>query len=758
MEIQKIKADETNKVADLFCECFFDDGYYKKIFPDPVTRKKEMRDNFYGSISYCINLDGCFGIYDGDVMIAFVLTFDYDWVKQNNKAEFEKIFGCENSKTNLLSDSFFQEQIKTLNGKKIFCLSVAVAAEYRNMGLGACMIDCIMQEFSGCHIIGDVSNGESLSIYKKRNFSVREISADYYLVAHDAKDCSHTFECTENVRAAVPCDFDFGQYDIDYKLLKPKFAICGYETVNSNGICCFKAKKGGIALSRLVEFKYHDFLKFQRAVNISACSEILRGDFVFFALDGDNEALPLFNDNLKEMIQCRKAEWSIVPDVFVSIPVRYESIEKITSGNAGQDDKTEALLKMLDFRTNYELGIFSKNDSVDELSNCKKRIKRYYLGKIKVQISSEITLEQYDSIGTPIGNCGYVDLYISIDQESDCGVLSWYSLSTPFLISHYLDNIIRNQLMVADDEGFVNIFDYVNSKYGIVKRGTPKNFVIIPYEKDVLSASQTASLISAETIYPDGENFGGIIDSEILNIVNSKQGMGQYDRAYVYAYSNVVLQFSPELRGTLSERLNEESITLFYIELILYQEAAIHIADRAIASLFTTTQIAKPIDFLMQVDLIHDNYSKTIDFWDINVNYPTSQKSINMLRKAFKIQEQREYMLRNQEHLNLVFETKCDISDRNDTKRMDKSLAIISVLAIFSAWVDSHAFIQIWGGSLENSTVELLQRIVFFIILIIAGYAIILLIAGRFSNLINRRKKKNIRSKSDKENKKRNKK
>lgn len=51
-------------------------------------------------------------------------------------------------------------------------------------------------------------------------------------------------------------------------------------------------------------------------------------------------------------------------------------------------------------------------------------------------------------------------------------------------------------------------------------------------------------------------------------------------------------------------------------------------------------------------------------------------KSITMLRESFRIKDQLDEMKRNQEQLQTVFDTKCDIIDRKDAKRMDTSLAI----------------------------------------------------------------------------------
>lgn len=750
MEIRTIRSEELKDVIALFCECFFDDYYYERMFPDPNKRKAEMGEKFSQSLLYCINGGGCLGIYDESKMIAFVLSFDYKSAKINDRDEFDKIFGLDGKVSRATEN--MHKTIDALDGRTVFCLSLAVDKSYRGCSLASGLIDVLLEKNSGSNVVSDVSNTDSLAIYTKRNYSIETIEEGYHLVIHRANDAVNTFDCSNKVRVIIPDGFSPEEHGIIYSTVKEKSALCAYE-ITDGGIPHFRKNDGAVSFGRIIEVDYHEYLKYQRVVNTSVTEEKMRADFSFFELQGEYEVYPLFNDVLSEMVECRQAEWSVIPDVFVSVPVQYDTVEKIVSSMGVPDEKTEHLIRSLDFRTHYELGIQSRNGRVDELANCKNRIKRYYLGKVKVQISTEITLEHYDGIGDPIGNAGYIDLYISLDSESDCAVLSWYSLSTPFLISHYLDNIICNQLIVIADEGRLNIYDYLNMRYGIVKKGTPKMFVIIPEDKSILRSSQIASLIAGETIYPDGENLGGIIDPEIVGIVESEYGMGQYDRAYVYAYTNVVLQFSPDLRGTLTDRISEESITQFYIELILFQEAAIHIADRAIASLFTTDRIDHPVEFLAKVDAIHDNYSKTIDFWDINVNYPTSQKSINMLRQAFKLREQLDYMTRNQEHLNMVFDTKCDIVDRKDANRMDKSLAIISVLAIFSAWADSFAFVESWQDILSPSLITVIQRVLFFLILIIAGYAIIHLFGGKLNKLLDKTRKNKKRYTSATDNK-----
>ena len=397
----------------------------------------------------------------------------------------------------------------------------------------------------------------------------------------------------------------------------------------------------------------------------------------------------------------------------------YDDADLLFSHRTTADAKAAALLRDLDFRTHYEAGVPSSASGVDDLACFKQRIDRIYLGKLRLRIASEATVDRYDTLGDTIGAPALVDVYLSVDRKSGCGVLTWYSLSSPFLLSHLMDNVIRNQVTVLSEGQWINLYDYLKSRFSLTKRGTPKIYVVLPNDRTCLKTSQIASLLASETIYPEQEEYGQIIDPEILQIAASEHGMGQYDRAFICAYTNVMLQFSPDLKATLRDRMCESSIALFYIELILFEEAAIGIADRHMVELFTSAAMEDPVDFLRQVDRINDSYTNTVDFWDVQVNYPTSQRSMRMLRSAFRIEEKLEALRRDQDQLQTVFDTKCDIIDRQEAKRMERSLAVLSVLAIFSAWIDGHDYLATWTDLLPPLLIQILQKALFAAILII---------------------------------------
>lgn len=754
MTTEKLRKHHIEQVMELLCECFFDDHYYLHMFPDPNTRKANMRTAFYPSIMYCIQNGYCRGVWDGEMLVAFLIAFDYRAVRSNDIAVFRMIFAGDQDSSILPFDREIHQGILNLPSEVLYCLSIAVKPEYQQKNIGSGLMDAAMEDFPTFSVVGDVSNQDSLAMYRKRNFTVDEIDCDYHLVIHQPQWPRHTFEIGDTVLLAVPNLTALEENAIGYRVVKNEIAVFGAAKVYDHGVACFRENPVEVSMGVLVQLRYEEYLKYQRFINVSQYDEVIVGNYVYYIQKIGYSAYPLMNETLEAMLPARTAEWSLIADVFVSVPVQYCRKDLILSNSVQPTGKSKTLLKTMDFRTHYEAGVPSSLETVDDLASFKKRMERFYLGNLPVQISSEISVDNYEGDCERIGAPTLIDLVISIDKGSNCAVLTWYSLSAPFLLSHLMDNIIRNNLsVVTDDQGLVNFYDYVAERFGLIKRGTPKIYTVIPKQKECLRPEQLASLLAGETIYPDGENFGQIVDPEILSIVNMKQGMGQYDRACVYAYSNVVLQFYPDFRGTLRERLCEESITQFYIELILLEEAAIHIADREIVKLISSKLTAEPVAFLGQVDKIYDDYSKTIDFWDIQVNYPTSQKSISMLRKAFKVGEQLEYLQRNQNQLQMVFDTKCDIIDRNDAKRMDTSLAIISVLAVFSAWIDGYDYLFTWNDVLPMSAIHILQRILFLLILVTAGYAIAHLFGNKIGVYLKMRKDRSRRRNKRRKNK-----
>lgn len=748
MAINILQTGDIDQVMDLFCECFQEDHYYADIFTDSATRCADMTTKYKPILLSCIERGHCLGVKeDAGKLIAFVICFNYKDTREKDYDLFHKIFAVNDMTDELPYDEVLHKKIMKLDGDTMYLVSIAVGEKYRRRGIASGLIDMIMQKYSKYNIVGDVSNANSLHIYEKRNFSCTQINTGYYYVEHKASVPANTFSIGQSVKVAIPIEGIPNESQVTYSVIKDNIILCGCRSIEDHTVRFFKEDLSAACPAWVVEMNYTEYLKYQRFINIAQYEERLSGDFLYFVQRYEYRCTPLLNDTLKGMVDTRQEEWGLIPDVYVSVPVQYQEKSRFEVQMPEQDARIQHLLRNMDFRTHYESGVPYKQESNDEHAGFKRRIERYYLGKLWIQIANEVTVENYDenwnleAIGAPAA----VDMFISLDKESQCAVLTWYSLSAPFLLSHLMDNVIRNQLMVVVDgnsDKTDNLYDFLDKEYGIIKSGTPKIYVLIPEDKNCLNAGQIASLLSAETIYSEGESFGRIIDKEIIAIADSENGMGLYDRAFEYAYTNVVLQFSPNFRTSLRERIKEESIALFYIELILFEEAAIDIADREIRKL-CTSKVTDPVKFREQVDEVFDNFSKTIDFWNIQVNYPTSQKSIDVLRGAFKIQEKLAYLQRDQKQLKDIFDTKVDIIDRNESKRMDTSLAIISILAFVSALMDGHDYISTWSDIFPAVETRFVQFIYFFLIIAIFVWVLVRMsgIKDKLTTIIRKRKR-----------------
>jgi GNAT superfamily N-acetyltransferase len=679
--------DDFHKLMDLFVECFVEDPYYREIFPRKETRAAEMKKDLGKSLAFCMTQGGAYGIYDQNELAAFVLYFNYQALRNNYSDEFNEIFDAWPDGS-LPYYNYIHKPIEDSDEETIYLLSLGVRQSHRRKGLAGRLVDLILDHFKSCAIAGDVSNDASLEIYRRRGFRIDPIKNGYSFI-HREKQVSTGCSLEGAVKLLLPDTTIVKRAltDCSRALQNPpeEIFIHGFEPFTDRAVCSFRenlAAKESRAYAYALT--WDELLAVQRYINLAHYTEI-----VYEVRDGTplllyNLILPhdndlLINRELEEMIRTREKEWDLISDGLVFVPLEYESATLISRQDL--EGEMVGFFSCLDFRTHYESGMPKNSKGGNPAMDFKSRIKRYYLGKVKIKITQEISSRSYRSIGKTIGQGAYVDLILSIDQGSTSAVLSLVSLSMPFLVSHLLDNIIRNQVFVLDQKDqWVNLYNYLSVRYGVHKRGSPKICLTIPQSKNFLNNNQIASLLMGETIYASDEDFGSFTDSEILDIINSEYGIGQYDRAFLCASSNVLLQFFDSFRASVRERLEEESIVFFYIELIMLEEASIQIANNSIISLIDGIEKISTVDFLHKTHRISKNYIKTMIFWDIDMNYPSSKKSLNMLRKAFKIQEQIDRYERNHDELEFVFQTKRDLADRMESSMMNYILFFLTLV------------------------------------------------------------------------------
>ena len=741
LEKQILSIEDLNELLSLFCECFSDDHYYMEMFHEDEVYGCDMSTEFKPVLAYCLSNSFVTGIKSDGKLIAFLISLDYKALDEN---AFKLLF--EDKKGEIPYEDTLHKRMKEIPSDVIYLMSIGVTMQYRRKGIASCMLDCLMAEHIDATVVSDVSNEKSLNMYRDRHFSIETLAYNYFLVVHNYKKNNYSFgdgvekdgaKCECRVSLFVPNLDVLSDYSINYDDPPLETFVPNCVVESDRGIPCFRSKENVFSKAFKISVRLDDLFKYQRLINLSQYEECYCGKSVFYVQTLKYKDKPLYDRNglLESMAKERMREWAVVPDVFVSIPVVYDSLDRISPLVVQKKNKlTDSLLSDLDFRTAYEAGIPSNEKEVVFGVNINKRIKRFYLGNVWLQIVTESTETEYNKVGDPIGAASMVHMYLTVDMQSHSAVVTLYALSSPFLISHFLDNVVRNSLMVVEEEKKQNIYDYLYLEYGIKKRGSAKSFVMIPGEKNFLELSQIASLLASEIIYSDNASYGRITDSKIHEIIDptfgkyGDYGMGQYDRAIVYAYTNVILQITPDFPITIEDRIKESSITMFFIELILLEESAIINLDCEINKLLASGEKLTPVLFVKRFNCIYDEFSRTSEFWNIQMNFATSQNSLDIIRNAFRIEDKLNYLKRNQEHLQKVFESRCDELDRENADRMDLSLAFLSVLALFSAWTDGFDFVAKWsekeGGPIPDTVTYGIQNTLFFIILAVGCFVV----------------------------------
>lgn len=659
------------------------------------------------------------GIFTGGELTAFACAFEYTELKRNGRKWLNP------------GDKEWR-QIETL-GTNVVVIPLLVGKE--KVGR---LVELLREQYRDSHLLFRISGEQSekfqedLAVVSEKNLKSHRYDAageNVWLFHFAPQIRMEDTYFEEEILLILPGQevlLEMGIEEAEVTMVE----LTGYEIVQSEKGSAFFRKPGAACEGVLLQCDYEQLLRYQRFINLTDYEEHFeqtdRGKALIYSEKYQSDSSLLWNDLLREMVKTRKAEWSIVPDSYIMYPVTYKDHDRLLECACYDNQEISNYMHYMDIRLQCETGVPFGKDGIDLMERYKNRLERIPLGRLRVRITLEMILDILDHEDQPVGCDAEVEAVLSIDRSSHIGVLTLVSLSTPFLLSHFLDNIVRNQLMVIEENGeAVNLYAYMQEKWGLNASGTPKSYEMIPKEKNCLNKKQLGAVLLSETIYEEGEDFGEFTDAEILKLTNSETGMGQYSRAFVVAHTNVLLDFEKDLRGTIQARMYNAAFTCFYVELLMFEEAALTCFNKELIDLMAEVMRIEPTEFLTRARTITNRYLNTVDFWNVSVNYPSSQKSLQMIRKSFLIDDLREKMEYNQKQVGNIFNINSEIVDRQEAKeekeRDDQSntaLTILSVLCFFSAMIDGNDYLSTLDWLIPAGVLDIILKGVFPITMI----------------------------------------
>ena len=452
----------------------------------------------------------------------------------------------------------------------------------------------------------------------------------------------------------------------------------------------------------------------------------------------------LFSTDVYEALLSEKdnpsGEKKLISDIYTVIPARYESIERIYKYHE-EDNNFIAnnIITGLIFQENFEYGVDESNDR-----RFKERIRRIDLGTIHLMLLEETHYNYFDKTQIeciaedPIP----VRLIATLDLDTHTAALYMVYMGFNDRASKYLDQITRNEIYVAvpekeyfQHEGHmriikteagvkfktVSLHDYIYCKYEIEKLGLPRNLVISPFISDEENDIEThksyiSSILYGETSFAEEEELGKIVDDSIDDLLAREYGDNIYDYAKFYISRVTVLQCEDTYKDYVVERIDFAVVELFYIELVCLELAAIYNASSNISKFINNYNIqtsfwkrlkekftASSEGVLDKIDEIVEEYARTLDFWDVPMNYHSSKKALDVIRDKFEVEREVAQLSRNRSEISAIYES-----------RKTKSSAFSNyVMSLIGIMLTLSSVISLFSGASQDSDASFHEKLIY---------------------------------------------
>jgi GNAT superfamily N-acetyltransferase len=268
-EIKKLGFADINETADLFVHCFEHDLYYSAFFFKGKKKTASFRRLVLNTVALCVEHGGAYGIFDGNILASFVLLFDYPKIKCENKAMFYSIFSGDPKSRVLPYKSELHGRIRELGENVTYLLSIGTHESYRRGRLASALVDFVLERYASDYIVGDVSNGKSLSIYRERGFEISDIDDGYFFVKRSPEHKLSGRDLEKDSILLLTADegqlkeiFSDNSYHCERKM------ISGYSTRTINGSEVVVKSPFESCDLYMATLSYEQLLRYQRIINV----------------------------------------------------------------------------------------------------------------------------------------------------------------------------------------------------------------------------------------------------------------------------------------------------------------------------------------------------------------------------------------------------------------------------------------------------------------------------------------------------------
>lgn len=394
-----------------------------------------------------------------------------------------------------------------------------------------------------------------------------------------------------------------------------------------------------------------------------------------------------------EKLQNKYYKKTYQDDVYIMIPLT----GKLSRIKEEEEELANNYIEIMDKYSDYECN----NSIAGEL-------RRKFIGK-------ETLVCLKDDYDGTISSKEEAYLFLTSHKTTNLHILTILIPNNHSLTTEIQDNAVSDHLMIDKESHTININDYIQEKYNLIKCGACKSVICLSKKPE--DPLEFYNLLSAETYngkYNTKYTSGHITSKEVIN--SSEDDISQYKFYEAYSSLNSILYIFDHFSNDFSNNIKYEALILFIVELTILQNSAISRTNKKI------------VDGLKQegnvsltfIEQLYKEFGKTSVFWNPNnFKYNTSQNLADKINESFRTKEMLEVYQRNQSFLEHIVDLKNAQESNRENTILNLIAIILALLQVLPLILDFINWIVGGNTYVAYGTTGTLTLFTVFIILII---------------------------------------
>lgn len=368
-------------------------------------------------------------------------------------------------------------------------------------------------------------------------------------------------------------------------------------------------------------------------------------------------------------------------DIFFFIPMTTDTPKVTFSKMAAANKRTESTGNPDEERSYGDLYCDTLNEHVMYECNASvfKQLDRFYLG--------EFTLACYnDDYDGTVFDTEKVHLFVTAHKKTGIYIVTLGIHDNLYIPTQLIDQMSTNHLDILNEKNgkYENISDYMNREFSLYLCGNAKCVACLSNEpKD---KAELVYILSGETYVSEHIDYK-IREAHYAELLQNRACYDYYDS---YISNSVIAFIFKEYSNDLAERLERETSELFIVEIVLFQNTAVHRTNkRVVEELYETEGVTNE-----EIERLYLEFGNTMKFWSTDIyKYPFSQKEADEVIKIFGIDAALEDYHRNQAFIDRLIEIRSNIASEKSDSRMNFILYFLAWIQVVGILVSGYAFV-----------------------------------------------------------------